>query len=231
MTRPSRPRNALDDDVDAAVGHLGHLADRGDRADRPQVGRLRVVARRCSAARGRAAGRRRARGSPIRSTPARLIASGCSVSGNTTVCRSASTGSSLGYVRAGVGRHHLDCTDGMIRGMALDERDFFNNRNETRTDKLTCPRCKRVNDYQMRWVVRTREGPHSARRRRARPRAVRQAARLHDPRRRFGHLQDLRQEVRHSVAAFDGLPRTRRGSGLRPQVQARRGDEDSRFNR
>jgi hypothetical protein len=41
--------------------------------------------------------------------------------------------------------------------MALDERDFFNNRNETRTDKLMCPRCKRVNDYQMRWVVRTKK--------------------------------------------------------------------------
>jgi hypothetical protein len=41
--------------------------------------------------------------------------------------------------------------------MALDERDFFNNRNETRTDKLTCPRCKRTNDYAMRWVVRTRK--------------------------------------------------------------------------
>jgi hypothetical protein len=48
--------------------------------------------------------------------------------------------------------------------MALDERDFFNNRNETRTDKLTCPRCKRTNDYQMRWVVRTRKDrlPHGA---------------------------------------------------------------------
>ena len=41
--------------------------------------------------------------------------------------------------------------------MALDERDFFNSRNETRTDKLACPRCKRVNDYQMRWVVRMRK--------------------------------------------------------------------------
>jgi hypothetical protein len=41
--------------------------------------------------------------------------------------------------------------------MALDERDFFNNRNETRTDKLACPRCKRVNEYQMRWVVRTKK--------------------------------------------------------------------------
>ena len=41
--------------------------------------------------------------------------------------------------------------------MALEERDFFNNRNETLTDQLTCPRCRRTNEYQMRWVVRTRK--------------------------------------------------------------------------
>ncbi|MEP7305447.1 MAG: hypothetical protein ABJA98_08030 [Acidobacteriota bacterium] len=41
--------------------------------------------------------------------------------------------------------------------MALDERDFFHNKNETRNDQLTCPRCKRVNAYQMRWVVRTKK--------------------------------------------------------------------------
>ena len=41
--------------------------------------------------------------------------------------------------------------------MSLDERDFFNSRNETRTDRLSCPRCKRVNDYQMRWVVNTKK--------------------------------------------------------------------------
>jgi DNA-directed RNA polymerase subunit RPC12/RpoP len=41
--------------------------------------------------------------------------------------------------------------------MALDERDFFTNRNETRNDKLTCLRCKRENEYQMRWVVRTKK--------------------------------------------------------------------------
>jgi hypothetical protein len=46
----------------------------------------------------------------------------------------------------------LQCYD-----FRVDERDFFNNRNETRTDKLSCPRCKRVNDYQMRWVVRTKK--------------------------------------------------------------------------
>lgn len=41
--------------------------------------------------------------------------------------------------------------------MALDERDFFNNRNETRTETLSCPRCRRQNEYQLRWVVRTRK--------------------------------------------------------------------------
>src|SRR5213595_1405196 len=41
--------------------------------------------------------------------------------------------------------------------MALDERDFFHNKNETRTDRLTCPRCRRQNEYQMRWVVRTKK--------------------------------------------------------------------------
>ncbi len=41
--------------------------------------------------------------------------------------------------------------------MALDERDFFDNRNDTRTETLTCPRCRRQNPYQMRWVVRTRK--------------------------------------------------------------------------
>jgi hypothetical protein len=33
--------------------------------------------------------------------------------------------------------------------MALDERDFFDNRHETRTESLARPKCKRANDYQM----------------------------------------------------------------------------------
>jgi len=49
---------------------------------------------------------------------------------------------------------HADCYDA---GMALDERDFFNSRAETREDHLTCPRCRRASDYQMRWIVRTRK--------------------------------------------------------------------------
>ena len=41
--------------------------------------------------------------------------------------------------------------------MSLDERDFFHSKSETRTDKLSCPRCKRVNEYQMSWVVNTKK--------------------------------------------------------------------------
>ena len=41
--------------------------------------------------------------------------------------------------------------------MALDERDLFTSRSETRTDQLTCPRCRRANAYQMHWIVRTRK--------------------------------------------------------------------------
>ena len=60
----------------------------------------------------------------------------------------------FGLCRHGSPRAYLTCYD---RTMSLDERDFFNSRNETRTDKLSCPRCKRVNEYQMRWVVNTRK--------------------------------------------------------------------------
>ena len=45
----------------------------------------------------------------------------------------------------------------MIPLMSLDERDFFNSRNETRNDTMMCPRCKRQNEYQMRWVVRVKK--------------------------------------------------------------------------
>jgi uncharacterized protein YbaR (Trm112 family) len=41
--------------------------------------------------------------------------------------------------------------------MALDERAFFNEKPEQRNGRYTCPRCKRANDYQLRWVRRTRK--------------------------------------------------------------------------
>lgn len=41
--------------------------------------------------------------------------------------------------------------------MALDERAFFNERPEQRNGRYACPRCKRTNDYQLRWVRRTKK--------------------------------------------------------------------------
>ena len=41
--------------------------------------------------------------------------------------------------------------------MALDERALFNDRPETRPGRFQCPRCRRTNDYAIRWVKRTKK--------------------------------------------------------------------------
>jgi hypothetical protein len=41
--------------------------------------------------------------------------------------------------------------------MALNERDFFNEKQEVRPTPLTCPRCKRKHDYPLRWVRRIKK--------------------------------------------------------------------------
>lgn len=41
--------------------------------------------------------------------------------------------------------------------MALDERAFFSDKNETRSERLTCSRCRRANEYSVRWVRRTKK--------------------------------------------------------------------------
>lgn len=38
--------------------------------------------------------------------------------------------------------------------MALDERAFFNEKPETRQGRYQCPKCRRTNDYSIRWVRR-----------------------------------------------------------------------------
>ena len=44
--------------------------------------------------------------------------------------------------------------------MALDERAFFTDKPETRQGRFTCPKCRRANDYSIRWVRRLkRERP------------------------------------------------------------------------
>jgi len=39
----------------------------------------------------------------------------------------------------------------------MDERDFFTERAELRPAHYTCPRCKRQNEYQVRWMRRTKK--------------------------------------------------------------------------
>lgn len=41
--------------------------------------------------------------------------------------------------------------------VALDERQFFNEKPETRPAKYACPRCRRTNEYAIRWVRRTKK--------------------------------------------------------------------------
>jgi hypothetical protein len=41
--------------------------------------------------------------------------------------------------------------------MALDERAFFSDRNETRPARFTCSRCRRTNEYSIRWVRRVKK--------------------------------------------------------------------------
>jgi uncharacterized protein YbaR (Trm112 family) len=41
--------------------------------------------------------------------------------------------------------------------MAIPERNFFTERQETRPTPLTCPRCRHREDYQVRWIRRTKK--------------------------------------------------------------------------
>ena len=42
-------------------------------------------------------------------------------------------------------------------GMALDERNLFTEKPETRQARYQCPRCRRTGDYGIRWVRRSRK--------------------------------------------------------------------------
>ncbi len=41
--------------------------------------------------------------------------------------------------------------------MALDERAFFTERSESRNGKYQCPKCRRTNEYAVRWVRRAKK--------------------------------------------------------------------------
>ena len=39
----------------------------------------------------------------------------------------------------------------------MDERDFFDERQQNRTHRLNCPHCHQPNDYELGWFVRTKK--------------------------------------------------------------------------
>ncbi len=41
--------------------------------------------------------------------------------------------------------------------MALNERDFFTEKSETKPMSLSCPQCRHRDDYQIRWLRRTKK--------------------------------------------------------------------------
>jgi hypothetical protein len=41
--------------------------------------------------------------------------------------------------------------------MALDERDFYDERPEKKMSRLNCPHCHQVNEYELAWTVRTKK--------------------------------------------------------------------------
>ena len=43
------------------------------------------------------------------------------------------------------------------QGMALDERAFFSEKPETRPGRYQCPKCRRTNEYSIRWTRRSKK--------------------------------------------------------------------------
>ena len=41
--------------------------------------------------------------------------------------------------------------------MALDERDFYDERSDKKMTRLNCPHCHQVNEYELQWTVRTKK--------------------------------------------------------------------------
>jgi hypothetical protein len=39
----------------------------------------------------------------------------------------------------------------------MDEREFFNEKTETQPQTISCPTCKRANEYQIRWIRRSKK--------------------------------------------------------------------------
>lgn len=46
----------------------------------------------------------------------------------------------------------------LVYAANVDERQFFTEKPEQRPGRFQCPRCRRTNDYSVRWIRRTKKG-------------------------------------------------------------------------
>ena len=48
-------------------------------------------------------------------------------------------------------------SDGLTDSQLMNERDFFNEKQETKRASFVCPHCRERNDYDVRWLTRTKK--------------------------------------------------------------------------
>ena len=65
----------------------------------------------------------------------------------------------------------------------MDERQFYVEKQETKTIPLTCPACRKEDNYPIRWIVRTKKKRTAARRGRRGQEALRAGPLVHGSRR------------------------------------------------
>jgi hypothetical protein len=46
---------------------------------------------------------------------------------------------------------------GVLRGVGMEERDFFDERPEQRKHVMTCPHCGQQGEYEIQWIVRRKK--------------------------------------------------------------------------
>ena len=203
-----------------------------------EVGRLRLVRCRWSAAAGRSADRPPGARFTASIDIGRLIASGCSVSGKTTVCAEGQ-GRKLARDRcAPVGRRPSPASADALKAIDMIAAWRSTNATSSTTKQRNANRQAHLSALQARQRLPDALGRPDAGRIALPPGADERDRALCGKLRdymirdgRLGDLQDLREEVRYSFAALDGVHREgRRAAPGAGRDHAGGDDEDSRFN-
>jgi len=68
-----------------------------------------------------------------------------------------STGKLGPQIRSSTGRGAILEIDNWRAWLAMEERDFYNEKPEQRPHTLTCPHCRQAAEYQLNWLVRRKK--------------------------------------------------------------------------